>query len=67
MAKIAQAARLTASNDLLEALKRNSDAAAQRFEKSRHLTDRFLVVSFFESQSYGKLGIVSTTIVSLED
>lgn len=45
-------------NDLLDALKKNSDQATTRFDQSRHLYDKLLVISFFEGQSYGKLGIV---------
>lgn len=45
-------------NDLLEALKHQSDEAARRFEQSRHLLEECLVVSFFETVPFGKLGIV---------
>ncbi|RKK82609.1 hypothetical protein BFJ68_g17525, partial [Fusarium oxysporum] len=45
-------------NDLLDALKENSDQATQRFEQARHLPERCLVVSFYEGDSYGKMGLI---------
>lgn len=40
-------------------LERNSNEAAKRFAQARHLFERCLVVSFFETASYGKTtGIV---------
>ncbi|KAL7754809.1 hypothetical protein ACKLNR_015149 [Fusarium oxysporum f. sp. zingiberi] len=45
-------------NDLLDALKENSDQAMQRFEQARHLPERCLVVSFYEGDSYGKIGLI---------
>lgn len=53
----------TPENDLLEALKRQSDKTAGRFEQSRHLPEKCLVVSFFESLPFGKLGIVCFPIM----
>lgn len=46
------------SNDLIDALKRDSIEATKRFEQARHVFERCLVVSFSESRSYGKMGIV---------
>ncbi len=59
VAKIARAALRTPQNDLLNALKQESAEAVRRFEQARHLSDKYLVVSFYEGQSYGKMGIVS--------
>ncbi|KAK2749871.1 hypothetical protein FQN57_005287 [Myotisia sp. PD_48] len=44
------------SNDLLNALKENSNAATMRFELSRHMFDKILVSSFYEDKLYGPLG-----------
>ncbi|SPO04151.1 uncharacterized protein DNG_06834 [Cephalotrichum gorgonifer] len=58
VAKIVRAGLRKPGNDLLRALQKDSDVATRRFEQSRHLYDRCLVVSFFESESYGKLGLI---------
>jgi hypothetical protein len=58
VAKIVRMSTWEPRNDLLDALKENSDQAAQRFEQARHLTEKCLVVSFFEGDSYGKMGLV---------
>jgi len=58
VAKIVRVALQKPKNDLLKVLKQNSDEATRRFEQYRHLTDKYLVVSFFEGQPYGKMGIV---------
>jgi hypothetical protein len=52
------------SNDLIKSLKSGSDEATRRFEQSRHLNEKFLVINFYEGKSYGKLGIVSETPMS---
>ncbi|KAH6881069.1 hypothetical protein B0T10DRAFT_551364 [Thelonectria olida] len=57
-AKIVSAGLLKPSNDLLDALKQHSNEATRRFEQSRHLYERCLVVSFFEGMPYGKMGII---------
>jgi hypothetical protein len=59
LAKIVGTATSRPNNDLLKSLQANSDVAVQRFERSRHLYERFLFVSFHETEPYGKLGIVS--------
>ena len=52
------------SNDLVKSLKSSSDEATRRFEQFRHLNEKFLVISFYEGESYGKLGIVSKNSLS---
>ena len=52
------------SNDLVKSLKSSSDEATRRFEQFRHLNEKFLVISFYEGESYGKLGIVSKSSLS---
>jgi hypothetical protein len=54
------------SNDLIKSLKSSSDEATRKFEQSRHLNEKFLVISFYEGKSYGKLGIVSGTPISYQ-
>ncbi|KAH8894406.1 hypothetical protein GQ53DRAFT_643154, partial [Thozetella sp. PMI_491] len=51
VAELARVAFRNPPNDLLEALKKNSDAATKRFEQSRNLPDKFFIVNFFECQS----------------
>lgn len=58
VAKIVRLGLRKPPNDLIKALKENSDEATRRFEQSRHLFERCLVVNFFEGENYGKLGIV---------
>ncbi|KAH0593445.1 hypothetical protein MHUMG1_08902 [Metarhizium humberi] len=58
VAKIVRKSMAKPSNDLLEALKQNSNEAIKRFEQSRHLYEKCLVVSFFERDEYGKMGII---------
>lgn len=58
VAKIVRTSMSKPRNDLLDALKENSDQATQRFEQARHLPEKCLVVSFFEGESYGKMGLV---------
>lgn len=58
VAKIVRTGVSKPKNDLLDALKENSDQATQRFEQARHLPERCLVVSFYEGDSYGKMGLV---------
>jgi triacylglycerol esterase/lipase EstA (alpha/beta hydrolase family) len=49
------------SDDLLNALQKNSAEASRRYEQARHLPKKCLVISFYEKLSYGKLKIVSLT------
>ncbi|RKK21427.1 hypothetical protein BFJ67_g17279 [Fusarium oxysporum f. sp. cepae] len=58
VAKIVRTGMSKPRNDLLDALKENSDQAMQRFEQARHLPERCLVVSFYEGDSYGKMGLI---------
>ena len=58
--RIARSAPRAPRNDLLGALKANTDEATRRFEQFRHQLERYLVVSFFEGLPYGALGIVRT-------
>ncbi|EXM12764.1 hypothetical protein FOTG_18754 [Fusarium oxysporum f. sp. vasinfectum 25433] len=58
VAKIVRTGMSKPRNDLLDALKENSDKATQRFEQARHLPERCLVVSFYEGDSYGKMGLI---------
>lgn len=46
------------SNDLIKALKKNSDAAMRRVEQGRQVFEEPLVLSFFEGKPYGNLGII---------
>lgn len=58
-AAIARAVLRNPRNDLVEALKSSSNEVVRRSEQFRHLTEKFLVVSFFEGQPYKRLGVVS--------
>ncbi|SCB65545.1 unnamed protein product [Fusarium graminearum] len=58
VAKIVRTGMSKPKNDLLEALKANSDQAMQRFEQARHLPERCLVVNFYEGDPYGKIGLI---------
>ncbi|KAH7459835.1 hypothetical protein FOMA001_g19874 [Fusarium oxysporum f. sp. matthiolae] len=58
VAKIVRTGMSKPRNDLLDALKENSDQAMQRFEQGRHLPEKCLVVSFYEGDSYGKIGLI---------
>ncbi|KAK5991124.1 Nephrocystin-3-like protein [Cladobotryum mycophilum] len=57
-AKMVRAGLRTPSNDLLDALKASSHDAIRRFEQASHLIERCLVVSFYETTDYGRLGII---------
>lgn len=46
------------SNDLLDGLKSGSRDVIRRFEQARYLPDACLVISFYETLSYGRLGLV---------
>lgn len=49
------------ANDLVSALKSNSDEVTRRITESRHIFEgQQQIVSFFESEPYGKAGIVCT-------
>ena len=56
---VTRIAGLGRHNDVLDALKRNSNEAGRRFEQARHLFESRLVISFFEGEEYGRMGIVS--------
>ncbi|KAM0539953.1 hypothetical protein ACHAO7_011667 [Fusarium culmorum] len=58
VAKIVRTGISKPRNDLLDALKENSDQAMQRFEQGRHLPEKCLVVSFYEGDPYGKIGLI---------
>jgi hypothetical protein len=58
VAKIVRTGISKPRNDLLDALKENSDQAMQRFEQARHLPEKCLVVNLYEGDSYGKIGLV---------
>ncbi len=58
MAKLVRACVRNPSNDLIDALMENSNAAVRRFEQFRHFYERYQVVSFYEGLPYGKVGIV---------
>ncbi|KAH7230968.1 hypothetical protein BKA59DRAFT_321505 [Fusarium tricinctum] len=58
VAKIVRTGMSKPRNDLLDALKENSDQAMQRFEQARHLPERCLVVNFYEGDPYGKIGLI---------
>jgi hypothetical protein len=58
-AKFIRAMSRKTSDDLLEALKKNSAEAAKRFVQGRHLPENCLIISFFEKLSYSILKIVS--------
>ncbi|KAH7233835.1 uncharacterized protein BKA55DRAFT_598050 [Fusarium redolens] len=58
VAKIVRTGMSKPRNDLLDALKENSDQATQRFEQARHLPEKCLVVSFYEGDPYGKIGLI---------
>ncbi|KAI5918461.1 P-loop containing nucleoside triphosphate hydrolase protein [Camillea tinctor] len=45
-------------NGLIKEFKRNSGGATKRFQQSRHLYEKCLVVNFFEGEPYGEFGIV---------
>ena len=49
-------------NDLVDGLRRSSNAVTRRFEQSRHLSDKVVVTSFFEGEQFGKLGLVSINL-----
>lgn len=57
-ATLFNAVRMKSSNDLLPALKKNANEATTRFEQARHLSDKCLVISFFEGESMGRKGLV---------
>lgn len=57
-AKIVRASLQKPNNDLLNALKQSCDDTTRRFEQSRHLYEKCLVISFFEGLPLGTLGVV---------
>ena len=58
-ARIVRAGLRKPNNDLVKSLKSSSNEATRRFEQFRHLNEKFLVISFYEGESYGTLGLVS--------
>lgn len=58
VAKIVRAGLRRPKNDLVDALKEDSEAANKRFEQARHLPANCLIVSFYETEPYGKAGMV---------
>ncbi|KAK6810867.1 hypothetical protein RU639_013582 [Aspergillus parasiticus] len=57
-AKLVRSTLFTPRNDFIESLKSDSNLATKRFNQSRHLNEKFLIISFYEGQPYGKLGII---------
>ncbi|KAM0255815.1 hypothetical protein ACHAQJ_005402 [Trichoderma viride] len=57
-AKIVRAGLRAPSNDLLDGLKSGSRDVIRRFEQARHLPDNCLVISFYETENYGRLGLI---------
>ncbi|UKZ79117.1 hypothetical protein TrVFT333_006867, partial [Trichoderma virens FT-333] len=55
VAKIASITLREPSNDLIDALKRDSIEATKRFEQARHVFERCLAISFSESRPYGNM------------
>lgn len=54
-------------NDLVDALKADSDSASKRFEQFRHKHEDFQVISCFEGRPYSKAaGIVSLDLNHVE-
>lgn len=45
-------------NDLVKGLKKHLDMATKRCEEFRHLSDRFTILSFWETHPYGRLGLI---------
>lgn len=60
VAKIVRAGSRRPENDLIDALKENSAVANKRFEQARHLAENCHFISFYETEPYGKAGIVCT-------
>ena len=46
------------SNDLLRALRKNSNEATTRFEQSRNIFANCSAITFFETKSYHRAGLV---------
>ncbi|KAL7948403.1 hypothetical protein V8C42DRAFT_314325 [Trichoderma barbatum] len=57
-AKIVRTGLGAPSNDLLDGLKSGSRDVIRRFEQARHLPDNCLVISFYETENYGRLGMI---------
>ncbi|KAL7930469.1 hypothetical protein V8C35DRAFT_312716 [Trichoderma chlorosporum] len=57
-AKIVRTGLRAPGNDLLDSLKSGSRDVIRRFEQARHLHEACLVISFYETQSYGRLGLI---------
>ncbi|RFU80475.1 kinesin light chain 1 [Trichoderma arundinaceum] len=57
-AKIVRTGLGAPSNDLLDGLKSGSRDVIRRFEQARHLPDNCLVISFYETENYGRFGLI---------
>ncbi|PNP48570.1 hypothetical protein THARTR1_10309 [Trichoderma harzianum] len=57
-AKIVRTGLGTPSNDLLDGLKAGSRDVIRRFEQARHLPANCLVISFYETENYGRFGLI---------
>ncbi|MCJ1307661.1 hypothetical protein MMC25_001308 [Agyrium rufum] len=58
VAKLYRTLSRNPQNDLVEALKVDSDASTRRFEQFRHKHEDFLVISCFEGKHYQGAGII---------
>ncbi|KAL5086823.1 hypothetical protein Trisim1_008735 [Trichoderma cf. simile WF8] len=69
-AKIVRTGLGTPSNDLLDGLKAGSRDVIRRFEQARHLPANCLVISFYETESYGRIGLIvekESAVLNLSD
>jgi len=58
-ANIARLFSASPSNDLLRALRKNSNETTTRFEQSRNIFANCGAVNFFETRPYHRVGVVS--------
>lgn len=63
VARIGRVVLSRPENDLVDALKKDSEAANKRFELAQHLPANCLIVSFYETLPYGKAGIVCISVL----
>ncbi|PKK47162.1 hypothetical protein CI102_10183, partial [Trichoderma harzianum] len=69
-AKIVRTGLGTPSNDLLDGLKAGSRDVIRRFEQARHLPANCLVISFYETENYGRFGLIvekDSAVLNLSD
>ncbi|KAJ4857261.1 tetratricopeptide repeat domain-containing protein [Trichoderma breve] len=69
-AKIVRTGLGTPSNDLLDGLKAGSRDVIRRFEQARHLPANCLVISFYETENYGRIGLIvekESAVLNLSD